>query len=300
MAQRIIYVSGRKYIAYKNSCLEITDKETGEYISVPLTEIGLVVVDSYQTTISAYAMGEMAKSGTGAVFCDDKHSPISTTMPIYSASVPFKKIKGQLDAKKPSKKRLWKDIVESKIRSQVSVLERHSADPNKISRLKSMLPDIRFGDNTNREGAASGIYFRALFGESFRREREGDFPNNILNFTYMVTRAGITRAIIAAGLSPMLGIHHKNNYNPYTLSDDLIEPYRPLLDSFIMDNLGELLKTKILDRANKAVLFGSQIMDVSFNGQQHSLQTSVTRYIESFYRCLTGKDKKLLLPSLCP
>lgn len=299
MPARTIYISGRKYLAYKNKCLEITDKETGVFEAMPMAEIGLVIVDSLQATVSSYAMAELAAAGVGLVFCDKTHSPVSTAQPIYSASVPFRKVKQQIETKKPVKKRLWKQIVRAKIANQISALEFFGGEPRRIAQLKAMLVGLKSGDKTNIEGAAAGVYFRAMFGDGFRRDRDGGFPNNLLNFTYMVARANITRSIVAAGLSPMLGIHHKNDYNPYTLSDDLIEPYRPLLDAYIIHNMAELSENKDLRRENKAVLLGALYSDVEFGGQTHVFTTSVTRYIESYARCIAGKEEKLETPKLC-
>jgi CRISPR-associated protein Cas1 len=299
MPHQTVYISGRKYLGYKNRCLEITDKDTGVFAAIPMAEIGLVIVDSAMVTISGYAMGELGGAGVGVVFCDGSHSPISISQPLYSASVPFKKVKLQTELKKPPKKQLWKIIVKAKIGNQIAVLEKHGAENRKISQLKAMLGGIKSGDSTKKEGAASGVYFKALFGSDFRRNREGGFPNNIMNFSYMVMRAYISRSIIAAGLSPMLGIHHKNNYNPMTLSDDLIEPYRPIIDSYIIENIAELAKDKDLRRDNKAILLKMLYSDVMFDDKTHTVQTSVTRYIESYAKAIELGSENLRTPELC-
>ena len=194
---------------------------------VPLDDIGVLICNARGLTYSNGLMTELARRGVGVVLCGPNYLPVAWLWSLEGHHVQALRMRCQLEASKPLRKRLWQSIVRAKIVQQdntLDLLEIPGGD------LKSMVRRVKSGDPDNVEAQAARRYWRLLFGSDFRRERFGDMPNPLLNYGYTVLRAAVARAVVSAGLHPSLGIHHHNRANPMCLVDDLMEPFRPPVD----------------------------------------------------------------------
>ena len=196
-----------------------------------MDEIASLCVSQPSSTVSFRALGALAAAGAIVVVCDERHSPTGMMMPLANHHAQTPRFIAQAAMAAPRRKRLWRQVVKAKIRQQAAVLEAagHDATP-----LRTMQTRVMSGDTTNIEAQAASVYWPILFGSDFRRDRDEPTINALLNYGYAVLRSTMTRAICAHGLHPTLGLMHHHRENPFCLSDDLIEPYRPLVDLAVL------------------------------------------------------------------
>lgn len=194
---------------------------------VPLDEITAVIIHAHGTTCSASLMAELANRGAPVVFCAANHSPRSVLMPLEGHHAQGARLRAQWQAKAPLFKQAWKHVVIAKILMQAAALDAHGHAP---APLQMMARKVSSGDSTNLEAQAARYYWPLMMGEDFRRDRDAPDINALLNYGYTVLRAATARAIVAAGLHPGIGLHHSNRGNAFALADDLMEPFRPLVD----------------------------------------------------------------------
>ena len=231
MSFRTVIITRQARISYKNRFL-VVKKESEEHF-VHLSEIDTIIVDSISVSISAYLLKELADNKINIIFCDDKHNPFGELSPYYSRHSSSKQIKEQMQWKKSSKDTLWSKIVENKIINQARLLKKINSDKYKL--LLSYKDQIKIGDKTNREGHAAKVYFNELFGKYFSRDDNNDI-NSALNYGYAVLLSTINKEIVSNGYLTQLGIHHKNEFNQFNLTCDIMEPFRIIIDSFVYYN----------------------------------------------------------------
>lgn len=231
MSWRVVYIEEGEYLSLYLDNLKIRRAETETVI--PLGDIGMIIVDNPSATVTSGLLAKCAEYGVGVTVCSRKHLPASMTLPVsgnYRASFIFR---NQLDWNTDALGIIWQEIVRAKIRNQAEVLGRHGRNENIIGRL------VRFGEETepfdtgNREGLAAKMYFRELFGADFSRNSETS-RNAALDYGYSILRSQMARAIVVHGLNAHLGIFHRGPGNAFNLADDLLEPFRPLVDSEIL------------------------------------------------------------------
>src|SRR3712207_1429609 len=191
----------------------------------------------------------------------------------------------------PSKKQAWKQIIESKIKNQSLLLDKLHDDG---SVLKYYYSNVKSGDSSNREGLAAKIYWQHLFNNEFKRIREGDFPNNLLNYGYAILRAATVRAILGSGLMPLVGLYHKNRYNPFPLADDLMEPFRPYVDEIVYYMAEEGITD--LSKEAKSRILRLLFVDVDIGAVTRPLEIALTIMTASLVKYNEGELKKLTLP----
>ncbi|CUH53720.1 type II CRISPR-associated endonuclease Cas1 [Shimia marina] len=194
---------------------------------VALDEITAVIVHAHGATVSGHLLAELGDRGVPVVFCASNHTPRSVLMPIEGHHAQGGRLRAQWQAKAPMVKQAWKQVVISKISMQAAALEAIAA-PH--APLTMMARAVTSGDSTNVEAQAARYYWPLMMGDNFRRNRDVPDVNAILNYGYTVLRAATARAIVAAGLHPTIGLHHSNRGNAFALADDLMEPFRPLVD----------------------------------------------------------------------
>jgi len=226
-------------------------------------------------------------------FCDEKHMPCAVLTPFNRHSRALTVLKSQLDAGAPRKKQLWRDIVRAKIKNQAACL-RLAGCPEKADVLSELISGVRSGDAGNTEAAAAQYYFPALFGAGFTRGAE-DGRNAALNYGYAILRGSIARTLAAYGFLPALGLHHRSELNAFNLADDLIEPFRPLIDLLVFR---EISSEDELTPTVKRGLFNSLNLDILSGGQHHSVSYAVEREVQSLGRALSDKEAGLVLPGL--
>ena len=199
----------------------------------------------------------------------------------------------QIEASEPLKKGIWRQIVEAKIRNQAALLQKLGKDGE---RLKPYYRTVRSGDADNREGTDARIYWAELFGRDFVRMREGDVPNNLLNYGYTVLRAAVARSLMGSGLFPAFGIFHRNRYNAFPLADDVMEPYRPFVDELVygLRMQGESQLTQEVKGTLLRILFA----DTRFEKVMRPLDVGLTFTAASLAKCFAGTQKKIVYPLL--
>ena len=194
---------------------------------VALSDIGALIINAHGISYSNDLIVALGKSKVPVVVNGSNHLPVGWFWPIEGNSVQSKRMDAQIACKKPLKKKLWKQIVVSKVLSQASMLH---AIKKPSTPLYVLTKKVKSGDTTNIEAYAAQRYWTILFGHSFRRDRSQGGINSMLNYGYTILRSAVARAVTGVGLHPTIGIHHQNKYNAFRLVDDLIEPFRVLVD----------------------------------------------------------------------
>ncbi len=227
--QTIVLISPAELSLESNQIKIVQDEQ--EYLR-PIEDVRCLLIDNHSVHLTVPLLNKLSESNVAVVFCNERHLPISMLMDLASNGMQSKYIRGQIDCQQPQKKRIWKQIVEHKIKNQSQLLEKLGYDRNV---LKPYYVNVKAGDTSNREGAAAKVYWKKLFGKDFIRDRFGDAPNNFLNYGYTLLRSFTSRAIMDAGLLPLIGVFHRNYYNSFPLADDLMEPYRPFVDEKVFE-----------------------------------------------------------------
>jgi CRISPR-associated protein Cas1 len=287
------------HLAVRNQQLVL--KRDGQVVgTIPCEDIGLVMVDHPQTTYTHSALAQLAESDAAVVLCGADHLPVAMLLPLADHSQVVWRLRDQLGVSKPLQKQLWSQLVIAKVEAQARNLAEGSSPQKKLFALAK---EVRSGDPTNIEAQAAKIYWanwlndasaEELDSEPFRRDPALAGLNSFLNYGYAVLRACIARAIVAAGLQPSLGIHHRNRSNAFCLADDLIEPFRPLID----DRVREMYRQGYdeLKQEAKAELLNILTMPMQLGEQTGPLMVMFSRLTASLVRCFTGESKKLEIP----
>ena len=228
MIKRTLVFSTPFCLSLKNSQMIINTREMPDMKrSVPIEDIGCVVLEHQQTTVTLPLLNALSDNNAAVILCGENRMPNAMLLNLDSNSTQGESYRAQIDASEPLKKGLWRQVVEAKIRNQAALLDSLGRDG---SRLKPLYMNVKSGDADNREGIAAKIYWSELFGRDFVRHRDGDSPNDMLNYGYSILRAAVARALMGSGLFPAFGIFHRNRYNAFPLADDIMEPYRPFVD----------------------------------------------------------------------
>jgi len=297
MIKRTLYFGNPAYLKTNNEQLIIELPETGETKQAPIEDIGILILDHQQITITQALMAKLLANNTALVTCDATHHPTGLLLNLDGNSLQSQKHQAQLEATVPLKKQLWQQTVCAKIENQAALLFQEREDPKYLLKLAK---EVKSGDADNSEAIAAAYYWKRIFPAflEFRRERYGPAPNNLLNYGYSILRALVARSLVASGLLPTFGIHHRNQYNSYCLADDMMEPYRPFVDKIVCDIVrinGNFLE---MTPKMKEALLALPAMDVQIGGQKSPLMNAVQRTTASLAKCFEGKTRKLLYPNL--
>jgi CRISPR-associated protein Cas1 len=216
-------------------------------------------------------------------------------LPLEGNSIQSERFRTQIEASNPLKKQLWQQTVQYKIRNQAAVLKKTGKESGP---LQSLSKNTKSGDLTNCEGSAAVYYWKHLFSPSinFYRRPDGDPPNNLLNYGYAILRAVVARSLVASGMLPTFGIHHRNRYNAYALADDIMEPYRPYVDSIVLDLISTEEDYTELTTELKKRFLSIPTEDVIIDGERSPLMVGIQRTTASLVRCFNGTSRKLLYP----
>lgn len=265
--------------------------------TIPVEDIGILVLDHRQVTITQGLLEALLQNNVVTIVCNSTHHPEGLLLTLEGNTTQSERYKSQLAATEPLKKQMWAQTITQKIRNQAASLKTLHMDHNYLVPLHK---EVKSGDADNREATAAAYYWQTIFPhvEGFRRGREGIPPNNYLNYGYALLRATMARSIVGAGLLPTLGIHHRNRYNAFCLADDLMEPYRPMVDL-------QVHKTMLLHGlhddiplAVKKDLLEIPEMDVTIDGETSPLMKATYRTAVSAVKCFEGEQRKLLYPEL--
>lgn len=295
MIKRTLYFGNPAYLKTANEQLIIEIHDSGETKSVPIEDVGLLILDHQQITITQSLLAKLLANNTAVITCDDTHHPTGMLLNLDGHTLQSQKFQAQVEATVPLKKQLWQQTVAAKIQNQAAMLA-FRREENKI--LLSLAASVKSGDSDNCEAQAASYYWKRVFPEelAFRRERYGPPPNNLLNYGYAILRALVARSLVASGLLPTLGIHHRNQYNAYCLADDIMEPYRPFVDYVVYQLIRTNGKYLEMSTSMKKALLEIPAMDVLIDRKKSPLMNAVQRTTASLAKCFEGHTRKLLYP----
>lgn len=302
MIKKVLCFSNRAYLSCRQRQLIIktTDRMTGEpcEYSRPVEDIGAVVIESGQVTLSSHLISALLENKAALIICDEKHMPSGLMLPLEGNTLQSERFEAQISASLPLKKQLWQQTVSMKIKNQGAVLKR--ANSMEIGNMLAWASQVRSGDPDNLEGRAAAYYWKNLFGEDygFVRGHEGDGPNVLLDYGYAILRAIIARSLVASGLMPTLGIHHSNRYNAYCLADDMMEPYRPYVDLMVLDIMRKHQLPPEISNETKRHLLSIPVIDVRMGKLSRPLMVAASMTTASLAKCYRGTTRKLLYPEI--
>ena len=295
--KNIVYVENQNFVSVTKEGFKFTNLVTKEKRYLTFGDVGFLVFDNRKCYFSAKVIEKCCTEKISLLFCDRAHSPLSLMESIYNQPHRFARFKHQLALSSKVKNRLWKKIVIAKIQNQIACLERTGSHQEESQIMQSIIKNVTEGDQHNSEAYAARWYFKTIFGADFKRGRTEDLINAGLNYGYAILRSVIRRELVMRGLEPSLGIHHASTDNPFNLSDDLIEPYRPFVDDFV---LSHLLTTaheslELDDRKMLAqILLQKCVIDNQVMRLGDALQTTVDSFVAA---AEAGSSARIKLPA---
>lgn len=309
MIKRTLYFGNPAYLSTKYAQLEIRLPEVEKNSTlpesfkasavkqIPIEDIGVVVLDNKQITITQGALSELLDNNVVLISCDEHRMPVGLMLPLAGNTTQSERFRHQIEASLPLKKQLWQQTIQVKIANQATILKKYTG--TEVRCMNVWAADVKSGDTENMEARAAAYYWKNLFPiDNFTRDREGVAPNNLLNYGYAILRAVVARSLVASGLLPTLGIHHHNRYNAYCLADDIMEPYRPYVDELVYKIIVSGADYNTLSRELKAELLTIPVLDVVINGRRSPLMIAVATTTASLYKCYSGEIRKIAYPTM--
>jgi CRISPR-associated protein Cas1 len=301
MIKKTLLIENKTTIITKNLQLQVKSGQRER--TIPIEDIGFLVLDHAEIFISIPALNLLIENNTSVVVCGKNHLPNGMFLNLNSHHIQQEIFRNQIEASIPLKKQLWQQTIVEKITNQGILLEKITRGKNSFEFIASK---VLSGDTTNMEGVAASQYWKSFFDSSdneqakhlkFKRERFGDYPNNFLNYGYAILRAATARALSGSGLLNTLGIHHKSKYNAFALADDIMEPFRPVVDEKVFElmqnyqeqELNTLLKSELLQILTRTVYFKTE---------KSPLMVALQKTASSLQQCFTGERKKIKYPKL--
>lgn len=291
MDQIIDIASDGRHLSRDRGFLRVTEdgKELGR---VPLDQVAGVMVHAHGTTWSTSLLVELAERGAPVVLCAANHAPKSVLLPLEGHHLQGARMRAQWQAKAPFLKQAWKKVVIAKIRMQAAALDAIGEPP---APLHMMLRRVQSGDSTNLEAQAARYYWPRLMGPDFRRNASGNDENALLNYGYTVLRAATSRAVVVAGLHPTIGLFHSNRGNAFALADDLMEPFRPLVDLTVRRLVSD--RGANVDTAAKQALARLIATDLPFGDGITPVSVALTKLATSLGQSFETSSLTLALPA---
>lgn len=292
MLKKTILLENKASLTTKN--LQLVIKTDVRESTIPIEEIGFIVLDHPEIYLSIPAMNFLIENNASLIVCSTNHLPNGLFLNLNSHHIQQEIFKQQINASVPLKKQLWQQTIVEKINNQGFLLEQITGKKNSFDFLASK---VLSGDSSNMEGVAASQYWKSFIEIKFKRERFGDYPNNFLNYGYAILRAATARALSGSGLLNTLGIHHKSKYNAFALADDIMEPFRPIVDEKVFElmlnydeqELNTLLKSELLQILTRTVYF---------KDEKSPLMVALQKTASSLQQCYTGERKKIKYPKL--
>ena len=308
MIKKTLYFGNPAYLSLRDNQLviKLPEVESNDTVpdsfkadmvrTIPIEDIGVVVIDNKRITLTSAILEALLENNCAVITCDKRSMPVGLLLPLAGNTTQAERFQDQIGASLPLRKQLWQQTVKQKILNQAEVLQTYSHAS--IKPMQVMAAEVRSGDTENKEAQAAAYYWKNVFVDipDFVRGREGDPPNNLLNYGYAILRAIIARALVSSGMLPTLGIHHHNRYNAYCLADDIMEPYRPFVDELVIQFMESVDDYSVLTRDIKAKLLQIPVLDVYMDGKRSPLMIAATQTSASLYRCFAGEDKQITYP----
>ena len=263
---------------------------------VPINELYSVIVDNRQSSLTVAALNKLTENGIHILICNDKHIPESLIIPFNTHYRPYNVMKKQIAMTDEFKNLLWQKVTIAKIANQAEVLKLQDGEANIYEHLIKFCSEVEIGDKTNREGLAAKMFFRHLYGSEFVRMAD-DAINSALNYGYAIIRSAIARTLCAYGYCCVLGIHHISESNAYNLADDLMEPFRPLVDLWVDSHREDLYEELTVN--NRKCLANLMNVSIELSGKNMAVRNAIDKYISSFTTAVNKNDEtKLILPKI--
>lgn len=316
MIKRTLYFGNPAYLSTKDAQMRIkfSDSEKPE-AKVPIEDIGVVILDHYQITITHTLITRLLSNNVALITCDEKHMPQGLMLNLDGNTLQQQRFTHQIEASLPLKKNLWQQTIKAKIRNQAAVLRFVASKALTLSKdlvntdhvtlkldnMQYWEDSVASGDPDNYEARAAAFYWKTVFTDyikSFKRGRYEPEPNNLLNYGYAMLRAITARSLVASGLMPTMGIHHHNKYNAYCLADDVMEPYRPFVDMIVLEILENFEDVEELTPILKQELLQIPVVDVIINGQSSPLMIAMQQTTASLADCFAGHSRKMKYPTI--
>ena len=261
----------------------------GQEFTVPLSDISIIVAEGGDTIVTLRLLSALSKYNIALVVCDNEHLPTGIYHSQNGHFRAYKRLKEQMDWSQKQKDKAWQIVTYYKINNQEDVLAMFEKSLDNIRLLSDYKEQIEPGDRTNREGHAAKVYFNELFGKQFVRvtQQEADVINAGLNYGYAIMRAQMARIVAGYGLNGLLGIFHKNEYNQFNLVDDLMEPFRQIVDVWVYDNLRDQEFLKYEYRLGLTDLLNAKI---KYGKETCSVTVAMDKYVKGFIKYISEKD----------
>ena len=281
------------------NCQLVVERPDRPKTTLPIEDLGVVIVDDIRATYTQSVFLSLLEAGATVLVTGRDHLPAGMMLPLDAHHVQTERHRAQVETSAPVRKRAWQAIVRAKIVQQATVLSHFTGSHGGLA---PMARRVRSGDPDNLEAQAAQRYWPRLFGKTFRRDREAEGVNALLNYGYAVVRAAVARGVVAAGLIPSLGVHHRHRGNPFCLADDLLEPYRPYVDWRVRQMVGEDGESApdLAERETRAELLSLLNETVLVGGRREPLLLALHTSAASLCRALTGRDRTLALPEGLP
>lgn len=300
MIKKTLYFGNPAYLSLKLEQLVIKtqkQEDDGESLTktIPIEDIGVVVLDHRQITITQGVMEKLLENNCAVITCDSRHLPVGLLLPLVGNTVQNERFRSQIDSSLPLRKQLWQQTIQAKIANQAAVLEYSTS--RRHGNMLVWVSQVKSGDSDNVEARAATYYWKTIFPErpDFLHGQFEDDPNGLFNYGYAVLRAVVARSLVMSGLLPTLGIHHHNRYNAYCLADDIMEPYRPYVDRLVLDIIAED-GTLSLTQSAKLRLLSIPVLDVEIDGHTSPLMVAVSTTTASLAKCFGGDLRKIVYP----
>lgn len=307
MIKKTLYFGNPAYLSMRNKQMmvklpEVENSNAAQIIkkesvrTIPIEDIGVVVLDNKQITITQGLMAALLDNNTALVTCDSRRMPAGMLLPLEGNTLHNERFRSQIEASLPLRKQLWQQTVKAKIENQAFCLQKNT--PKSHAPLHVMARDVKSGDPDNYEAQAAVYYWKNIFTDKpdFIRAQEGPTPNNLLNYGYAILRAIIARALVGSGLLPVYGIHHHNRYNAFCLADDIMEPYRPFVDNLVIDVMERMEITEDLTTEIKREMLAIPVIDVMINSKRSPLMVAAAQTTASLAKCFSGELRKIAYP----
>lgn len=288
MLGRILEIEqdGRR-LSMERGFLVVRDHEQ-ELARIPLDDLAAVIGNAHGLTYTNNVLVALAERKVPLVITASNHSPVAFLWPVDGHHEQAGRMDAQLDASLPLKKRLWSQVVKAKLQQQAAVME---ACGESAALITALIPKLRVGDPDNIEAQAARRYWSRVMGEGFTRNQDGEGINALLNYGYTILRSATARAVLAAGLHPSLGLHHSNRQNPMRLVDDLMEPYRPVMDWRVRELHGQ--GTSSVTPEAKRQLAHTLYLDMDTDTGRTPLMVCVQKLATSLAQAFAGERDKL-------
>ncbi|MBM9830151.1 type II CRISPR-associated endonuclease Cas1 [Enterococcus faecalis] len=286
MGFRTVFVKNGEKLKVNLDNLEVL-KEGHTYM-IPLADIESVILEGDQTVVTTRLLAKFAQHHIDTVICDNTFMPAGVFLGVGQYHRSAKRAIWQSNWTEEQKQLAWCHIVTQKIQNQIAVAKYLGTDAERIEVLEKLSEGILPGDTTNREGHVAKVYFNSLYGVGFTREEEC-LPNACMNYGYAVIRAQMARCVVALGLLPMLGIFHKNEYNSFNLVDDLMEPFRPLMDWYIHQTVLKN-KEKYLTYHSRLTLVEFLHQKIKVKNKKIYMNQAMSEYVAAFVKAMETAD----------